>query len=86
MIIWAVGKGYLDPVPVEKVAEFEEKLIAFMHSTHKEIPDAIKTEKDLTEDTESRLHNVLKSFQTSFVEGKAPDPRSQVDDKEAAVA
>ena len=87
IIIWAAGKGYLDRVPVEKVDEFETKLIAFVHSTHKEIPEAIKNEKELTDDTENRLHTVLKSFQTAFLEGKAPDPRSQVDDKEeAAVA
>ncbi len=78
IIIWAGSKGYLDKVPRERVPEFEEKLLEFIHSTHKEIPEGIEGEKELSEVTESRLTQVLGSFSTAFLEGKTPDPRSDV--------
>jgi F-type H+-transporting ATPase subunit alpha len=78
IIIWAGGKGYLDKVARDKVGDFERRLIDFIHSTHREIPEAIHKEKDLSKDTEDRLHRVVGEFQKSFLEGKAPDPRSKL--------
>ncbi|MBI4585687.1 MAG: F0F1 ATP synthase subunit alpha [Planctomycetes bacterium] len=77
LIIWAGGKGYLDKIPLPRVQEFERKLIEYLHATHKEIPEAILREKDLTGDTEKLLHQVVGDFQRSFLEGKAPDPRAK---------
>ena len=34
--------------------------------------------QDISDETEERLHQVLKSFQTAFIEGKSADPRSEV--------
>ncbi|HEY7349190.1 MAG TPA: F0F1 ATP synthase subunit alpha [Ktedonobacterales bacterium] len=37
MILWVAGNGYLDDVPVEKVAEWEEAFHRYMDATHPEI-------------------------------------------------
>jgi len=41
MIIWAAGNGYLDDVPVEKVAEWEEAFHRYMDAAHPEIVQMI---------------------------------------------
>ncbi len=41
MILWAAGNGYLDDVPVEKVAEWEEAFHRYMDATHPEIGQGI---------------------------------------------
>jgi F-type H+-transporting ATPase subunit alpha len=41
MILWAAGNGYLDDVPVEKVAEWEAAFHRYMGATHPEIGQMI---------------------------------------------
>ncbi len=41
MILWAAGNGYLDDVPVDKVAEWEEAFHRYMDATHPEIGQGI---------------------------------------------
>lgn len=78
VIIWAGSKGYLDEVDLDRVAEYEEKLLDFVNSTHKEIPDAIESDGEISDDTENKLKTVLESFTKAFIEGSTPDPRADV--------
>ncbi len=77
IIIWAGTKGYLDKVPRNRVRECEKKLLDYVNATHKEIPEAILRDKDLTDETEQMLHRVVEEFRKSFLEGRAPDPRAK---------
>ena len=74
--IYAGTHGYLDSLPVEKVADFEERLLFYMEHTHSEIPKAIAEEKDISEETEKKLKSVLDDFKQHYIEGKTPDPRA----------
>ena len=76
IVLYAGTLGYLDDLPLEKVADFEERLIFYMDHTHSEIPKAIREEKKLSEDTEKMLKSVLDDFQKHYIEGKTPDPRA----------
>ncbi len=75
VVIWAGIKGYLDPVPVSGVREFEKGLLDFVHSAHQEIPEAIRKERDISPDTEKHMTQVVGEFQKGFLTGKTPDPR-----------
>jgi F-type H+-transporting ATPase subunit alpha len=77
--IYAGTQGYLDDLPLEKVADFEERLIFYMEHTHSEIPETIAKEKDVSEETEKKLKSVLDDFKEHYLAGKTPDPRAVKD-------
>ena len=54
-VIFAGVNGYLDKLPVNKVAKFEQGLLAPYASAGKDILDAIRTEKALTDDLRAKL-------------------------------
>ena len=60
IIIYAAVNGYLARVPVERVPEYEEKLVAFLGE---EIPDSIARAKDIAVQTEAELKVQLKKFE-----------------------
>jgi len=62
VILYAVINGYLDSVPVDKVAAFEENLHRFMASTHPDVANAIAKEKAISRDSEEKLKKALTEF------------------------
>ena len=65
-ILFAVTKGYLDPIPVAKIPEFELQLRAFMEERHYAVLEAIRTTGKLEKDTEDGLAAALKEFIVKF--------------------
>src|SRR5437667_1241037 len=47
VVIWAGTNGYLDPLPVNKVREFEEGLLSLTRSKHVDILNTIRDTRDL---------------------------------------
>ena len=62
MIIYAVTNGFLDDLPIEKMGDWEEAFHRFMGTKHPEIGEAIAQEKDLSEETTSRLQDAIREF------------------------
>jgi F-type H+-transporting ATPase subunit alpha len=61
-ILYAVINGYLDDVPLEKVAAFESAFHSFMETNHPEIGKGIASSKDLTSETEEALKKAIGEF------------------------
>ena len=67
-IIYAVTKGYLNKLDVERIPEFEERLVEFMeNSTYNTVLSAIRTTGKLESDTEETLKNALNELLSEFV-------------------
>ena len=66
IIIYAVTKNYLHDVPVDRISEFESGLFDFMASTHPEVPSAIVTTGQLSEETETTLRAALDEYLAKF--------------------
>jgi F-type H+-transporting ATPase subunit alpha len=64
-ILYAVTNGYLDDVPVEKVATFEQSLHRFMESNEPEIIKNIENDKEIKPETEQALKEALSEFKKS---------------------
>jgi len=64
--IYAGTKGYLDPIPVNKVTEFERRMLADLRTREPGILDAIRTDRDLKPETEKRLAAFMDSFAKTF--------------------
>ncbi len=66
IIIYAGTHGYCDDVPLEKMRQYEENLLAFMRAKHSPVVDQIAEEKELTEELEDKLKTALESFNASW--------------------
>jgi F-type H+-transporting ATPase subunit alpha len=65
-ILYAAINGYLDDVPVAKVASFENRLHQFIATHHPEINDTISSTKVLSEDVETKLKTAITDFKRTF--------------------
>jgi F-type H+-transporting ATPase subunit alpha len=66
VVIFAGVNGYLDKLTVAQVGKFEHALLAYMRSDAKAILDTIRTEKQISDDTRSKLKATLDSFAKTF--------------------
>ena len=64
--IFSGVRGYLDGIEVTDVTRFEQEMIGEIRDKHADILDAIRTEGDLSEDTEAELKSFLDGFVKSF--------------------
>ncbi len=64
--IYAGVNGYLDAIPVSKVREFEEGLLANVKDKHMEILDSIRTEKQITDAMGVKLKAAVDAFAKAF--------------------
>jgi F-type H+-transporting ATPase subunit alpha len=61
-ILYAVTKGYLDEVPVEKVLAYEENFHRFMKTSYPGIERRINEDKEIKPDTEDALRKAISQF------------------------
>ena len=66
IIIYAATKKYLLDVPVKEILRFEKELFDFLDTKYSEIPSAIISEKQISDDTDAKLQQALKEFKASF--------------------
>lgn len=65
--IYAGVNGYLDKVPVNRVVEFEAKLIPYVQQNNPGIFESIRKENKLTPETETQVKSVLSEFAKTFL-------------------
>ncbi|SIQ66870.1 ATP synthase F1 subcomplex alpha subunit [Rhizobium sp. RU35A] len=65
-VIFAGVNGYLDKLPVAQVGKFEQGLLNYLRTEGKAILDAIRTEKQLSDDTRAKLKSALDAFSKTF--------------------
>ena len=66
IIIYAATRKYLLDIAVEDVLPFEKGLFEFIATKYAEIPEAIKTEKVLSEETEEKLVKAITEYKEVF--------------------
>ena len=69
-ILYAVTKGYLKDIAVEKIPEFQLQLQEFMDKRYSAVLDAIRTTGKLESDTEESLKKALTELVADFTAGK----------------
>ena len=66
IIIYAATKKHLLDIKVEDILRFEKELFEFISTKYPEIPESIKTEKVITEDTEKALVKAIEECKQEF--------------------
>ncbi len=65
-ILFAVDKGYLDDVALNKIAEFEQGLLSFLRSNHAKFLEKLNG-GDFNDEISEMLKNIISSFKKTFI-------------------
>ena len=66
IIIYVVTNKHLLDVAVEDITRFEKELFEFLDTKYPEVPNAIATEKVISEETEETLKKAIEEFKAVF--------------------
>lgn len=67
LIIYSVTSGATDNIPVEKIEDFEVKLIENFESVHQDILTEIREKKELSDELKEQMTNIISEFATNYV-------------------
>ncbi|MEO3387293.1 F0F1 ATP synthase subunit alpha [Mesorhizobium sp. CAU 1741] len=65
-VIFAGTQGYLDKLPVSQVGKFEQGLLSHLRSDGKDVLEAIRKEKALSDDLRAKLKAEIDAFAKNF--------------------
>src|SRR5712691_3771717 len=65
-VIWAGTNGYLDPLPLNRVREFEDGLLSLLRGKNTDILNSIRDSRDLSDDTAAKLKAVVEGHAKTF--------------------
>ena len=66
IIIYAATKKFLLGIPVDRILEIESGLFEFIKTKYPEVPEAIRTEKVISDETETILVKAINEFKSEF--------------------
>jgi F-type H+-transporting ATPase subunit alpha len=66
MVIYAGTKGYIDDVPLNRVAEFQTKFLSYVDSSVSELRRGLAEKKELTPDLDKMLQQALTDFKAKM--------------------
>ena len=66
MVLYAGTRGYLDKVPVDRVADWEAAFVRYMDTARPEIGKAIGESGRITDETEAALKNAIQTFMATW--------------------
>jgi F-type H+-transporting ATPase subunit alpha len=69
MVLYAAINGYIEDVPLDKIAAFEENLYRFMEANHPKVGQAIIKDGEISKETETALKEAINEFKKGFATG-----------------
>ena len=67
MIIYAATNKYLMDIPEEQVLPFEKALFEYVDTKYPDVPEAIRTEKVISDETEAKLVKAIEECKADFL-------------------
>jgi F-type H+-transporting ATPase subunit alpha len=66
LVLWAVQNNFLDDVPVEKVKDFQAKLVDFVSTRKAELLNKIRNEKAISDALAAELKSAIGEFKPTY--------------------
>ena len=63
--LFAADQGYIDDVEIEKVLNFEQAMLSYMHASHAELMDRINASGDYNDEIEAGLRAAIEDFKAN---------------------
>jgi F-type H+-transporting ATPase subunit alpha len=64
-ILFAADQGYLDDVPLNRIAMFEQELLSYLHANYREFIERIDKTGELNDEVIRTLRTILESFKAN---------------------
>ena len=64
--MYAAVNGYMDDVDVNRITEFEERLLSYLETSKSDLLKSIGDTKELDDAAESSLKEAITSFKATF--------------------
>ena len=77
LMIYAGAKGFVDHLPVEVLARYEQELFSFVEAKHPDIFEDIKTKQVLSETVVENIEAALNKFNDNFVLDEDDDDEAE---------
>jgi F-type H+/Na+-transporting ATPase subunit alpha len=65
-VIFAATRGYLDQIPTNRIGEWVNRFVGYLHEKHAAVPEAIESSGALADDTEKQLISAIEDFNKGF--------------------
>lgn len=65
VILYAVDKGYLDDVPVNRIAMFEQELNSYLHANYADFVEQLTKTGDYNDEIVEKLRTIIESFKAN---------------------
>ena len=62
VILYAVQNGFMDPVPVERIKDYQDKLVEFLQTRRTEVIEQVARTLQLDEETDALVKKALEEF------------------------
>jgi F-type H+-transporting ATPase subunit alpha len=66
LVLFAGTNGFSDQIPLERMRAWEAEMLRFMQTSHPEIVKAISSVRQISAETESKLREALKEFNSGW--------------------
>jgi F-type H+-transporting ATPase subunit alpha len=66
VILFAGTNGYADQIPIDQMQPWKESLLRYIETSHSELIKDIANKKRVTEDSETSLHEAIKTFNSTW--------------------
>ncbi|NSW87225.1 MAG: F0F1 ATP synthase subunit alpha [Syntrophobacteraceae bacterium] len=66
LALYAGTRGFLDPVPVEKVSEYETQMLTFIERKYADILSEVKEKKAISDELDEKIKRALEEFAGVF--------------------
>ena len=63
--LFAADQGYIDDVEIEKVLNFEQAMLSYMHASHAELIDKINASGDYNDEIEAGMRAAIEDFKAT---------------------
>jgi F-type H+-transporting ATPase subunit alpha len=69
-IIFAAGNGYLDPIAVDQVRDYETSLFQYLETSHPQVLSSLAAKKQIDDEVKAALKGALDEFGKQFTAGR----------------
>jgi F-type H+-transporting ATPase subunit alpha len=70
VVIWAGTNGYVDDIAIEKVKDFEQKLLSFVENAHSGLLAKLRERKTIDDEVRDELRSAVAEFKERFTSEK----------------
>ncbi len=80
-VMWALTNGYLDEVAIKKIREWEKGFCSYIEKSGKALLEDIKKKKELDEELEGKLKQLVEDYANLFKEEHSEDDEKEKKEK-----